>query len=57
MLRMIVGFEFSILRLTGKWKVSQNRPAADQLGVVQGLQSSGDADAREIAAMLAARSR
>jgi predicted FMN-binding regulatory protein PaiB len=37
--------------------VSQNRPAADQLGVVQGLQSSGDADAREIAAMLAARSR
>jgi transcriptional regulator len=57
MLRMIVGFEFSILRLTGKWKVSQNRPAADQLGVVQGLQSSGDADSREIAAMLAARSR
>ncbi len=57
MLRMIVGFEFSIVRLTGKWKVSQNRPAADQLGVVQGLQSSGDADSREIAAMLAARSR
>ena len=57
MLRMIVGFEFSIVKLTGKWKVSQNRPAADQLGVVQGLQSSGDADSREIAAMLAARSR
>ncbi len=57
MLHMIVGFEFSIVRLTGKWKVSQNRPAADQLGVVQGLQSSGDADSREIAAMLAARSR
>jgi transcriptional regulator len=57
MLRMIVGFEFSIVRLTGKWKVSQNRPAADQLGVVQGLQSSGDAGSREIAAMLAARSR
>jgi transcriptional regulator len=57
MLKMIVGFEFSISRLTGKWKVSQNRPAADQLGVVQGLQGSADADSREIAAMLAARSR
>ena len=34
MLHMIVGFEFSIVRLTGKWKVSQNRPATDQLGVV-----------------------
>jgi len=57
MLGMIVGFELSILRLTGKWKVSQNRPAADQLGVVKGLQDAGDADSREIAAMLAARNR
>ncbi len=57
MLGMIVGFEFSISKLTGKWKVSQNRPAADQAGVVQGLQSAGDADSREIAAMLAARGR
>jgi transcriptional regulator len=56
MLGMIVGFEFSISKLTGKWKVSQNRPAADQVGVVQGLQGAGDADSREIAAMLAARS-
>jgi transcriptional regulator len=57
MLSMIVGFEFSILKLTGKWKVSQNRPPADQLGVIQGLQDSGDADSREIASMLATRSR
>jgi transcriptional regulator len=57
MLKMIVGFEFSISRLTGKWKVSQNRPAADQLSVVQDLQGSEDADSREIAAMLAARGR
>lgn len=57
MLGMIVGFEFAISKLTGKWKVSQNRPAADQQGVVQGLQGAGDADSREIAAMLAARSR
>jgi transcriptional regulator len=57
MLSMIVGFEFSILKLAGKWKVSQNRPAPDQLGVIQGLQDSGDADSREIAIMLAARKR
>lgn len=57
MLSMIVGFEFSILKLAGKWKVSQNRPPADRLGVIQGLQDSGDADSSEIAAMLAARSR
>src|SRR5271167_2389663 len=55
MLRLIVGFEFSILRLSGKWKVSQNRPLADQQGVVKGLQEASDADSREIAAMLAAR--
>ena len=57
MLRLIVGFEFSILSLTGKWKVSQNRPLADQQGVVQGLQDASDADSHEIAAMLAARGR
>src|SRR5271154_6612469 len=55
MLRLIVGFECSILRLTGKWKVSQNRPPADRQGVVKGLQEANDADSREIAAMLAAR--
>jgi transcriptional regulator len=57
MLRLIVGFEFSILSLTGKWKVSQNRPLADQQGVVRGLQDASDADSHEIAAMLAARGR
>jgi predicted FMN-binding regulatory protein PaiB len=40
--------------LTGKWKVSQNRTQADRDGVVRGLRDAGDADSREIAAMLAA---
>jgi len=53
MLKLIVGFEFSILRLAGKWKVSQNRPQPDRQGVIQNLQNAGDADSREIAAMLA----
>jgi transcriptional regulator len=55
MLTLIVGFEFSITSLDGKWKVSQNRPQADRQGVIENLQGAGDADSREIAAMLAAR--
>jgi len=54
-LREIVGFEFSITRLTGKWKVSQNRDAADQKGVVDGLHAAGDKESIEIANMLSVR--
>jgi transcriptional regulator len=52
MLSLIVGFELSIVRLMGKWKISQNHPVANREGVVQGL-SAGSADSREIAALLA----
>ncbi|MDP9007528.1 MAG: FMN-binding negative transcriptional regulator [Pseudomonadota bacterium] len=54
MLSLIVGFEFSIMSLAGKWKVSQNRPQADRQGVIRNLQSADDAGSHEIAAMLAA---
>ena len=37
MLGAIVGIEIVLTSLTGKWKVSQNRSAADRAGVVQGL--------------------
>jgi transcriptional regulator len=53
MLKLIVGFEFSIANLSGKWKVSQNRTHEDRQGVIQSLQGAGDADSREIADMLA----
>jgi transcriptional regulator len=33
----IVGLEMEIERLEGKWKVSQNRPPQDRLGVAHGL--------------------
>jgi transcriptional regulator len=36
-LRGIVGIEIDIRELEGKWKVSQNRPEGDRLGVAQGL--------------------
>lgn len=38
----IVGIEMEIVRLEGKWKVSQNRPEADRTGVVAGLEAAGD---------------
>ena len=44
-LRAIVGIEMPVTRLVGKWKVSQNRPAADREGVVQGLGAMKDANA------------
>jgi len=41
MLRGIVGFAMPLTRLEGKWKMSQNRPAEDRAGVVQGLTDQG----------------
>jgi transcriptional regulator len=37
MLGAIVGIEIVLSSLVGKWKVSQNRPAADRAGVAAGL--------------------
>ena len=41
MLRGIVGFEIELQALEGKFKASQNRSAADRLGVAQGLRAQG----------------
>ncbi|ANY09855.1 FMN-binding negative transcriptional regulator [Pseudonocardia sp. HH130630-07] len=50
-LRAIVGVEFRIERIEAKFKLSQNRPAADIDGVVAGLRADGDeAGARMVAA-------
>jgi transcriptional regulator len=39
MLKGIVGLEFTITRLEGKWKVSQNRSERDRRGVIRGLEN------------------
>lgn len=39
MLNGIVGFELTISRLQGKWKMSQNRPEVDRTGVTEGLRA------------------
>ena len=48
----IVGIEIPIDSLVGKWKVSQNRGAEDQRGVVEGLRSSSE---QAMAALVAER--
>lgn len=53
--RAIVGVVLTITRLEGKWKMSQNRSAADLDGVVRGLASSADAGDRAVAALVEAR--
>src|SRR5262245_22764789 len=49
MLRGIVGFRFAIMRLEGKWKMSQNREIRDREGVVEGLGKRAAGDDLEIA--------
>jgi len=52
----VVGVEIAIARIEGKWKVSQNRPAVDQAGIVAGLRGHGD-DADAMADQVAARGK
>jgi transcriptional regulator len=42
MLSNIVGFEIAVERLEAKFKLSQNRPRADQSRIIQSLESSAD---------------
>ena len=52
MLRAIVGIEIEVTRLQGKWKVSQNRTAADRGGVAAGLGALHGDDVRAMAALV-----
>jgi transcriptional regulator len=40
-MRAIVGIEIPILKIEGKWKMSQNRPEADRAGVIAGFREEG----------------
>jgi transcriptional regulator len=44
MLGGVVGFEFVIERLTGKWKVSQNQPPVNQASLIEALAGEPMAD-------------
>ena len=57
MLKAIVGFELPVARLEGKWKMSQNRPAEDRAGVVEGLKREGGAKEAAVADIVATAAR
>lgn len=52
MLGAIVGIEVELERLVGKWKLSQNRAAADRQGVVAGLRHGGGDEALALASLV-----
>jgi transcriptional regulator len=49
MVKGIVGIRFEITRLEGKWKMSQNRDAADRAGTVSGLRARSQGEDSEVA--------
>jgi transcriptional regulator len=53
MLKAIVGIEIEVTRVEGKFKLSQNRDAADRTGVVLGLESDASLDRQPQAEALA----
>lgn len=55
-LKGIVGLTIEIASLSGKWKVSQNRPEADRRGVREGLAGRGG-EAAPMAALVDERSQ
>lgn len=56
MLKGIVGIEIELSRIQGKWKVSQNRGAADRQGVVAGLTAQADDESVQMAGLVSGRS-
>ncbi len=50
---LIVGVELTIEEVSGKWKLSQNRPVEDRAGVRSGLTESGDPASMRLAALMA----
>lgn len=56
-LRAIVGIEIPLTTLCGKWKTSQNRPAADRVGVICGLHASGGEQAHAMAELVGRHAR
>lgn len=56
-LAAIVGIEIPLTRLAGKWKTSQNRPAADYAGVIAGLRTEENPSAQTMGEIMCKRPR
>jgi transcriptional regulator len=55
MLNGITGIEIAISRLEGKFKLSQNRPAADRPRIIAALERRDDADSRAVSQLMRER--
>jgi len=55
MLKGIVGVEIEVSRLEGKFKLSQNRPAADRPRIVAALERRDDQESRDLAVLMRRR--
>lgn len=55
MVAAVVGIEIPLRSLTGKWKMSQNRSAADRESVARGLRERGGRDAGAVAGLVEAK--
>jgi len=55
MLKGIVGLDIAVTRLEGKYKLSQNRPAADRPLVIAALERRNDADSLAVARLMRER--
>jgi transcriptional regulator len=55
MINGIVGFEIEISRLEGKFKLSQNRPAADKPRIIAALEARDDTESHGVATLMRER--
>ena len=55
MLNGIVGIEIAVSRLEGKFKLSQNRPAADRPRIIAALEGRADPDSHAVAQLMRER--
>jgi transcriptional regulator len=55
MLKGIIGFDITVTRLEGKYKLSQNRPAVDRPRIIAGLERREDVDSGAVARLMRER--
>jgi transcriptional regulator len=55
MLNGIVGIEIAVSRLDGKFKLSQNRPAADRPRIIAALGRRADPESQAVAQLMRER--
>jgi transcriptional regulator len=52
LIKGIVGFELTITRLLGKWKLNQNKTDAERGGLVRAMREQNDADTTTMAELI-----